>query len=630
MRSRFFLQIVLICIGSWAWADQTYFKYDEIQWSQKYPAYLDVIDTLVSLKADLSHDEKSSEFRTFNFRESIYHISKLRKAKTTLVFIHGLYGGADQFDSFFRSMKSNGSDANAILLTLPGHYEKGNFDKPVKEATKEQWIEAVHQTLKVAKAISDKVVVVGQSTGGLLATYSAINFSNLIDGIILLEPALKVHKRIDIATCLGKHLVKEASSLSFIAKLIGMDAPKGISVSMGCEVAKFANQLLDRKLIEPSPYEAVQDLKEEPLEEAMARLAKQVQVPVLMVNNLSDHVVDPKYNKVFASLLKSKMYLEINSDGKTKHGDSKTLETSYKDNAFYQYVCDFLVQNFAERNCARIYYEEKMKPYIFPVHSGMDEKGIENAFAKVKEDHISEPICKIFKINYTNTKLCAQFKEMIQDHIQFWQKVGEGYKVRSSGEDFQSFFERWRNQFTNEEKAAAEKFSDSARYFKTLLEGVKYRDIGGVYLTMHEEFQRRLEFLKELEKEKDNIEKSEVILKKISIDESKIHNLAVALTGKISVVEYSDRYTALRVIMKSQQIKEEIVAQKNYLRELRNYLQRVYNALDQRVVDPAELEYIMKNYQNLPDDSYFAHGFDIQKTKAVISYLLQTNSDQVK
>lgn len=628
MKLRIFLNLLIICFGALSWADETYLKYDEVQWTQNKPGYLDVIDTLDSLKANSGYEISWGEFRTFEFRESVYHISKLRKAKTTLVFIHGLYGGAHQFNSFFNSMDKNGSDANAVLLTLPGHYRQGNIDKPIKEATKEDWIEALQNTIRVAKSLSDRVVVIGQSTGGLLAVYSAINFPKIVDGVILLEPALKVHKRIDIATCLGKYFVKEASSLSFLAKLIGMDAPKGISVAMGCEVANFASQLLDRKLVEPSPYQDFQSMKEEPLEKAMSRLAEQIKIPVLLVNNLSDHVVDPSYNKVFANSLAKKMYLEINSDGKTQHGSMATLKTEYQNNSFYQYACDFLVQNFGERNCAKVYFEEKMKPYIYPYYVGQSGKEIKESFEKIKDDHVSQAICKVFEKNYSNPQLCSQFKEMIQMHIEFWQGVWRSYQANPDGfKSFDTFVTAYRKRYSDDDRAKVKKLVDTADYFRGLLEGTEFYDLGYIYREKYSEFQRRLEFVTSLEKNKTELESDCALLKKNFSNENKRDEVARVLYGKIPGVMFSDIHDTLRLIEKSHQIDEEIVAQRAYLETLKNYLQRVYAAKNQQLPDPAELYYIMKNNHQLKDNSYFRYGFEIQKIRVVISYLLRNNSN---
>ena len=130
--------------------------------------------------------------------------------------------------------------------------------------------------------------------------------------------------------------------------------------------------------------------------------------------------------------------------------------------------------------------------------------------------------------------------------------------------------------------------------------------------------------MSDLEREKDWLENSGALLKGIFSDEAQRNRLADNLRDKIPGVGYSDIYGALRLIEKSHQINEEIVAQKTYLSRLSKYLKRVDEAKTQRVVDPTELDYIMKNHDKSPDKSSFQYSFDIQKVKAVFSYLLKS------
>lgn len=631
MRQRYFLNFIAIYLialiwNVFAWADDTYLKYDEVQWTQKNPGYLDVIDTLDSFNAISKYENSKSEFSTFDFRESTYHISKLRKAKTTLVFIHGLYGGAKQFGEFFKSMQRQGSDANGILLTLPGHYRNGNIDRPIKEATKEDWIEAVQNTIKIAKSLSEKVVIVGQSTGGLLAVYSAINFQTMVDGIILLEPALKVQTRIDIATCIGKHFVKDASSLSFFAKLIGMDAPKGISVSMGCEVAKLAEQILDRKYIEPNSYHESQEMKQERLDVAMSRLAEKIRLPVLMINNFFDHVVDPHYNELFASLLKNKTYIKINLDGKTEHGSRQTVNTDYSKDSFYEHTCNFLFENFAEQNCARNYFSTKVFHYFTQVLFCRSDSQIKESLKQIENDVVSESVCKFFENKFTNEQYCARFKEAIKMHIKFWLSVWQAYQVNQNGfSNLDSFFEAYRKKFSSDYPSESKKMNEDFIFFKDLFEGTTFYDLEHIYREKYSVFQKRLEIVQNLEKNKEELGTKCTLLNKYFNNVERNFDIARDLSKEITNVSFSEIYDTLRLIGNCDQIDKEIMAQKAYLVLLQDYLKRVYAEKNQRTHDQDELEFIMKNYFDLKDDSSF-RVLDMQKVNLVISYLLQISS----
>jgi len=159
-----------------------------------------------------------------------------------------------------------------------------------------------------------------------------------------------------------------------------------------------------------------------------------------------------------------------------------------------------------------------------------------------------------------------------------------------------------------------------------LLEGTEFYDLDYIYNNEYNEFQKRSEFVANLEREKSELESKCALLKKNFSNEERRTEIAREVAKKIPGAVFSDIIDALRLIEKSHQINEEIMAQRAYLSKLRNYLEHVYAARKQRVADPAELDYIMKNYNQLQDDSNFKFGFDMQKIKIVISYLLQNNS----
>lgn len=183
----------------------THLEYDQVKWRDYSKPWMALSSEIDRLQGKTIFDDPRTEFVTKRYKESEYKISTLRKSKTALVFIHGLYGGASQFSKLVETFGDRYSESSIISLTLPGHYYNGNYDQPLKVANYSEWILAVKDTLKIANMISDKVIVIGQSTGGLLAVYSGLYLKEFVDGIILLEPALKVSPKIRIATCIGKY-----------------------------------------------------------------------------------------------------------------------------------------------------------------------------------------------------------------------------------------------------------------------------------------------------------------------------------------------------------------------------------------------------------------------------------------
>jgi alpha-beta hydrolase superfamily lysophospholipase len=275
------------------------------------------------------------------FTVKAYSNVTLRSSKKTplvVVSIHGLWGNTKQFERTLEMIRSanRGDGLNYIELTLPGHLKTYagrdgdedyktkyqaylnlvNKNKPFAEHT--EWLVALENTLKMARLIGEKTIVIGQSTGGLLAALSAVEYSDLVDQIVLVEPALRVNKLMDNGACLSRHLPDAV--INFGSKILGVHVPDGTSVQMGCEVQKLADKYF------PRTYVTTKDSVEERTVQvedftSLVEFAKKIKHPVLMINNENDKIVSSEANRwFFKGLSGVKEYTSINTDGQIPHG----------------------------------------------------------------------------------------------------------------------------------------------------------------------------------------------------------------------------------------------------------------------------------------------------------------------
>lgn len=89
---------------------------------------------------------------------------ELSKAKTAVLFIHGILEGPYQFRQFAEIAVKQGHSAYAILL--PGH---GGSGEQFAQSHKQQWKDMVERKLKQLESKYDRLIMVGHSMGTLLS-----------------------------------------------------------------------------------------------------------------------------------------------------------------------------------------------------------------------------------------------------------------------------------------------------------------------------------------------------------------------------------------------------------------------------------------------------------------------------
>lgn len=109
--------------------------------------------------------------------------------KYVLLYLHGFsasrYEGFPVTHDFVREFK-----VNAYLPRLAGHGLR--VEEPLLDMTPENLYYSAREALVIAHKLGQKVVVMGTSTGCTLALMLAADYPDLVDGLILYSPNIKI------------------------------------------------------------------------------------------------------------------------------------------------------------------------------------------------------------------------------------------------------------------------------------------------------------------------------------------------------------------------------------------------------------------------------------------------------
>ena len=134
------------------------------------------------------------------------------RAPLVFIAIHGLWGNSDQFSDLQHNLFKK-LQYPLILLTLPGH---GADSARQSKVNFRDWQLAVDRAIAAGLNLGDRVVLIGQSTGGLLSLDAANRHSSDVAATIMIEPALKVQEHIHFLSCVGQLYLSAARNLDSI------------------------------------------------------------------------------------------------------------------------------------------------------------------------------------------------------------------------------------------------------------------------------------------------------------------------------------------------------------------------------------------------------------------------------
>lgn len=107
------------------------------------------------------------------------------KTPIAILYIHG-YGASRAEGEYVVDRIAEKFKANTYYLRLPGHGT--NADDHAKTTGREH-LDEVLTSLRMMRMLGDKVIVMGTSMGGVLATYAAAEYPELVDALIIGSPA---------------------------------------------------------------------------------------------------------------------------------------------------------------------------------------------------------------------------------------------------------------------------------------------------------------------------------------------------------------------------------------------------------------------------------------------------------
>ncbi len=124
-----------------------------------------------------------------------------KKTNCVAVVFHGLFQSPKDMQTLINYFYNKQCNVVAPLLT--GHWRKDS--RSFNKINYTDWKNQGLSTLEKAKEIGDKIIIVGHSTGGLLALSLALEYSSTynITGLVLFSPALKLKTHVQLFSKLG-------------------------------------------------------------------------------------------------------------------------------------------------------------------------------------------------------------------------------------------------------------------------------------------------------------------------------------------------------------------------------------------------------------------------------------------
>lgn len=136
--------------------------------------------------------QKSVEFGVKPGNEERLILNPRSAGQVALLYVHG-----------FRACRAEGEyvveilakifGASAYFIRLPGH---GTWKEDLNRTGMDAVLEEAEATLLMMKSLGKKVVLMGTSMGGLVATYLAAMYPDRVDGLVLFSPFYDFARRI--------------------------------------------------------------------------------------------------------------------------------------------------------------------------------------------------------------------------------------------------------------------------------------------------------------------------------------------------------------------------------------------------------------------------------------------------
>lgn len=224
------------------------------------------------------------------------------KTPVSIAYIHGFSASKREIRPL-PDLIAGSIGANLFYTRLAGH---GRNDEDMKYADTLKWLKDTEEAISVAEKIGEKVIVMGTSTGGALATIAAGQMGDKIDGIVLFSPNYEVKME-------GAQFLPIVLRLPFSRKIVEWVLGKEFNTKIkNREHGKWWNIKYPTYTI--LPMQAI-------VEKARKIKFENVNVPALFIFHNEDGIVNPqethKINKRWGA--QTKVINEVESNHDHKH-----------------------------------------------------------------------------------------------------------------------------------------------------------------------------------------------------------------------------------------------------------------------------------------------------------------------
>ncbi|MFL5812883.1 MAG: alpha/beta hydrolase [Bdellovibrionia bacterium] len=243
------------------------------------------------------------------------------RVPTVALLMHGMFEDGRQLAPEAAWLAKHGIPVlNVVLAGL------GQTNELANEVNYQDWIEEAERAIRLARALGDRVILVGHSTGGALSAYLGIKYPDAVAAAILVEPAIRVSNLVQTGACVSQHGIANVADYPGLLKIYGVD-PKDlhnriIAPSSGCQVKEIRGAALAFLAQEPTQDVIEEQWGRKELNKSRA-WGEAFKAPLLLFNNKHDIVVDPDQNEAFAEGIALNGFAKtvtFNQDLKTPHG----------------------------------------------------------------------------------------------------------------------------------------------------------------------------------------------------------------------------------------------------------------------------------------------------------------------
>lgn len=228
-------------------------------------------------------------------------VDRTAKREVGVLFIHGLWKDPVQWATNPGTAYMEAAleeSANVMALHLAGH---GNEWRNARQVTAATWLEQARASLRELSRRSERVIVVGQSTGGALALRLATDSETKqqVHGLVVIEPAFKVQDHLEWGTCALRRMYREQlDSIGIALGIIVADIPAPYernarkSPHLGCMVADIVNEVVVPGGFDPLVVETTQLMeRDQEIRNRRDALYASVSVPSLVLIAKEDGVI---------------------------------------------------------------------------------------------------------------------------------------------------------------------------------------------------------------------------------------------------------------------------------------------------------------------------------------------------